>query len=73
MNMNVLLVQYVLALENYTLKNQNGILGKVSLYKSSYKLGEDVTGTLDLSGATTFCLQVSYSQLVRRLYILLGM
>ncbi len=43
---------------NYTLKNQNGVLGKVSLYKSSYKLSEDVTGTLDLTGATVSCLQV---------------
>ena len=33
-------------------------MGKVSLYKSSYKLGEDVTGTLDLTGATISCLQV---------------
>ena len=44
---------------NYTLKNQSGILGRISLYKPSYKLGEDVTGTLDLSGATISCLQVS--------------
>jgi hypothetical protein len=43
---------------NYTLKNQSGILGRVSLYKSSYKLGEDVTGTIDLGGATISCLQV---------------
>ena len=46
---------------NYTLKNQSGVLGKVSLYKSSYKLGEDVTGTLDLSGASISCLQVRCS------------
>ena len=43
---------------NYTLKNQSGILGRVSLYKSSYKLGEDVTGTIDLGGASISCLQV---------------
>lgn len=43
---------------NYTLKNQSGILGRVSLYKSSYKLGEDVTGTMDLGGASISCLQV---------------
>lgn len=44
---------------NYTLKNAYGIVGRVSLFKPSYKLGEDVTGTFDLSSATVACLQVS--------------
>ncbi len=48
----------ILYVVNYTLKNQNGILGKISLYKASYKLGEDVIGTLDLTSATIACLQV---------------
>ena len=50
---------YMLFVVNYTLKNQNGVLGKVSLYKASYKLGEDVIGTLDLTSATIACLQVT--------------
>ncbi len=44
---------------NYTLKNDHGVVGKVSLFKPSYKLGEDVVGLLDLSGATIACLQVT--------------
>ncbi len=44
---------------NYTLKNAHGLVGKVSLFKPSYKLGEDVVGLLDLGGATIACLQVS--------------
>ncbi len=44
---------------NYTLKNKNGLLGRISLYKASYKLGEDVTGTVDLTTATIACLQVT--------------
>lgn len=44
---------------NYTLKNPRGILGRISLFKPSYKLGEDVTGTFDFSSATIACLQVS--------------
>jgi len=44
---------------NYTLKNPSGILGRISLFKPSYKLGEDITGTFDLSSATVACLQFS--------------
>ena len=43
---------------NYTLKNPHGILGRISLFKSSYKLGEDITGALDLTTGTIACLQV---------------
>lgn len=56
-------VHIVMYTVNYTLKNQNGILGRISLYKSSYKLGEDITGTLDLNGATIACLQVRTREL----------
>lgn len=43
---------------NYTLKNSSGVLGRISLFKPAYKLGEDITGTFDLSSATLTCLQV---------------
>lgn len=43
---------------NYTLKNPHGILGRISMFKSSYKLGEDITGALDLTTGTIACLQV---------------
>ena len=43
---------------NYTLKNAHGIVGKISLFKPSYKLGEDVMGLVDLTGGTIACLQV---------------
>ena len=43
---------------NYTLKNPHGTLGRISLFKSSYKLGEDITGALDLTTGTIACLQV---------------
>ncbi|XP_064390826.1 RAB6A-GEF complex partner protein 2-like [Halichondria panicea] len=46
---------------NYTLKNTHGLVGKVSLFKPSYKLGEDIVGLLDLGGATIACLQLSVS------------
>jgi hypothetical protein len=49
---------------NYTLKNPHGILGRISLFKSSYKLGEDITGALDLTTATIACLQVLYCALL---------
>ncbi len=50
---------YYVAPVNYTLKNTHGLVGKVSLFKPSYKLGEDIVGLLDLGGATIACLQVS--------------
>ena len=43
---------------NYTLKSSHGVLGRISLFKPSYKLGEDITGTFDLALATVACLQV---------------
>ena len=52
-----------LAPVNYTLKNPSGILGRISLFKPSYKLGEDITGTFDLSSATVACLQASVTRL----------
>ena len=48
---------------NYTLKNPHGILGRISLFKSSYKLGEDITGAVDLTTGTVACLQVIYRKL----------
>ncbi|CAI8022568.1 RAB6A-GEF complex partner protein 2, partial [Geodia barretti] len=44
---------------NYTLKNPSGVIGRLSFFKPSFKVGEDVTGALDLCLATTSCLQIS--------------
>lgn len=44
---------------NYTLKNPSGVIGRISFFKPSYKVGEDVTGALDLTLATTSCIQIS--------------
>ena len=49
---------------NYTLKNPNGVIGRLSFFKPSFKVGEDVTGALDLSLATTTGLQVSQGSFI---------
>lgn len=54
-------IYVVNSIVNYTLKNPHGILGRISLFKSSYKLGEDITGAMDLTTGTVACLQVIYS------------
>ena len=46
---------------SYTLKVVQGVLGRLTFFKPSYKLGEDVNATFDLSMATISCLQVSYT------------
>ena len=59
---------------NYTLKNPSGVIGRISFFKPSYKVGEDVTGALDLTLATTSCIQVSveimYSTLKQNMHSL---
>lgn len=43
---------------SYTLKSAYGPLGRLSLFKSSYKLGEDIIGSFDFSCDTVTCLQL---------------
>ncbi|GLV43330.1 uncharacterized protein CBL_03873 [Carabus blaptoides fortunei] len=45
----------------YMISNTRGKVGRFCLFKSSYKLGEDIVGTFDFSVATVRCVQVSVS------------
>lgn len=43
----------------YVITNRRGKVGRFCLFKPSYKLGEDVIGTLDFSCRTVRCVQLS--------------
>lgn len=43
----------------YLISNKRGCVGRFCLFKSAYKLGEDIVGTLDFSCRTVRCVQVS--------------
>lgn len=43
----------------YVVSNKRGKVGRFCLFKSAYKLGEDIVGTLDFSCRTVRCVQVS--------------
>lgn len=45
----------------YMISNTRGKVGRFCLFKSTYKLGEDIVGTFDFSVATVRCVQVSVS------------
>lgn len=38
--------------------NTRGKVGRFCLFKSAYKLGEDIVGTFDFSVGTVTCMQV---------------
>ena len=44
--------------ETLELKTDSGVVGRLHLFKSVYRLGEEIIGTIDLSMATIPCLQV---------------
>lgn len=41
----------------YNITNGNGKVARFCLFKQAYKLGEDIVGTFDFSGATVPCVQ----------------
>lgn len=43
----------------YVITNRRGKVGRFCLFKPSYKLGEDIVGTLDFSCRTIRCVQLS--------------
>lgn len=43
----------------YLISNKRGKVGRFCLFKSAYKLGEDIVGTLDFACRTVRCVQVS--------------
>lgn len=43
----------------YLISNKRGRVGRFCLFKSAYKLGEDIVGTLDFACRTVRCVQVS--------------
>lgn len=45
----------------YMITNTHGKVCRFCLFKSAYKLGEDIVGTFDFSVATVSCIQVSVS------------
>ncbi|CAK1550469.1 unnamed protein product [Leptosia nina] len=46
---------------SYMITNTRGKVGRFCLFKSAYKLGEDIVGTFDFSVGTVVCMQVSVS------------
>lgn len=46
----------------YRVTNSKGKVVALCLFKSSYKLGEDIIGTLDFSDAVVPCMQVSFPE-----------
>ncbi|XP_047994703.1 RAB6A-GEF complex partner protein 2 [Leguminivora glycinivorella] len=46
---------------SYMITNSRGKVGRFCLFKSAYKLGEDIVGTFDFSVGTVTCMQVSVS------------
>lgn len=45
----------------YMIRNSGGKVVQFCLFKSAYKLGEDIVGTFDFTVATVHCMQVSVS------------
>lgn len=43
---------------SYMITNTRGKVGRFCLFKSAYKLGEDIVGTFDFSVGTVTCMQV---------------
>lgn len=43
----------------YLISNKRGVVGRFCLFKPSYKLGEDIVGTLDFSCGAVSCVQYS--------------
>ena len=43
----------------YLISNKRGKVGRFCLFKSIYKHGEDIVGTLDFSCGTVKCVQLS--------------
>ncbi|XP_032521344.2 RAB6A-GEF complex partner protein 2 [Danaus plexippus] len=46
---------------SYMITNGRGKVGRFCLFKSAYRLGEDIVGTFDFSVGTITCMQVSVS------------
>ncbi|CAF4868606.1 unnamed protein product [Pieris macdunnoughi] len=46
---------------SYMITNTRGKVGRFCLFKSAYRLGEDIVGTFDFSVGTVTCMQVSVS------------
>ncbi|XP_004923335.1 RAB6A-GEF complex partner protein 2 [Bombyx mori] len=46
---------------SYMITNTRGKVGRFCMFKSAYKLGEDIVGTFDFSVGTVTCMQVSVS------------
>ncbi|KAJ2953398.1 hypothetical protein O0L34_g988 [Tuta absoluta] len=46
---------------SYMITNTRGKVGRFCLFKSAYKLGEDIVGTFDFSVGSVTCMQVSVS------------
>lgn len=44
---------------SYMITNTRGKVGRFCLFKSAYKLGEDIVGTFDFSVGTVTCMQVT--------------
>ncbi|XP_017481883.1 PREDICTED: RAB6A-GEF complex partner protein 2 [Rhagoletis zephyria] len=43
----------------YRISNKRGFVGRFCLFKSSYKIGEDIVGSLDFSNCNVRCVQFS--------------
>lgn len=43
---------------SYMITNTRGKVGRFCLFKSAYKLGEDIVGTFDFSVGNVTCMQV---------------
>lgn len=43
---------------SYMITNTRGKVGRFCLFKSAYKLGEDIVGTFDFSVGSVNCMQV---------------
>ncbi|XP_035666697.1 RAB6A-GEF complex partner protein 2-like isoform X1 [Branchiostoma floridae] len=41
----------------YNITNQRGTVGKFTLFKSAYRIGEDIVGSFDYAGASVPCMQ----------------
>lgn len=52
------------SLDLYNISDGRGKVGTFGIFKSVYRLGEDVVGTLNLGEGTVACLQVRKEQLL---------
>ena len=52
----------------YKVTNSQGKVVSLCLFKSSYRLGEDIIGTLDFSDGVVSCMQVSPTRITTSLY-----